>query len=158
MKKIFLLATVVLLTACSNPTQKALIEYSNNQLGGIADLETKALAAYSSVQGANYTTDSVMYFTVKDKVLPDYEKFCDGLNKIQTEIKDEKVKELNQIYIDASHAQKKAFNVLLDALYKSDANLVTEANKDLAEAREDLNKWTEKYNSLCKEYNVVHKK
>ena len=60
---------VLVLAACSgDAVQKDLINYINNELPKVSTLESEAIAAYESISGDNYSTDSAMYYTIRQTV------------------------------------------------------------------------------------------
>ena len=105
------LCLLLILGACSgDPVQKDLLNYVNTELPKVASLETEAVDAYASVSGENYSTDSAMYYTIKQTVLPKYEEFNTKLNTIQPSTPE--VKAMHQEYINAAGDQMEAFKLI----------------------------------------------
>ncbi|MDZ5471331.1 hypothetical protein SM124_06180 [Bacillus sp. 31A1R] len=155
MKKVLfgLFTCLVILTGCfGNPVQDDLLNYINEEIQPLADLETKAMDAYDSVTGANYTDDQTTYNTIKDEVVPTYRDFIDKLEAIKPET--EEVSKLHEQYIDAANMQHSAFIIILDALEKADTGLITEANDKLAEARKGIRSYQKDLEKLAEENNV----
>src|SRR5882724_4886540 len=100
---IFILA----LAACSSDdVQKDLLNYINTELPKVSALEKEAVAAYESISGNNYTTDSTMYYTIKQTVLPKYEEFSSKLTAIQPAT--EEISAMHGEYIKAAGDQMEA--------------------------------------------------
>src|SRR4030042_3033384 len=64
---------------------KDLVNYANQGILNIAELERKSLERYASVIGENYTTDQRVHEEFRDFVIPHYKRFLDGLRKIMPE-------------------------------------------------------------------------
>lgn len=154
MKKLLYLPLLLVLAKCSpDPVQQDLLNYINVEMPKLAPLESEALTAYTSISGENYQNDSIMYFTITETVVPKYEEFYTILKDIKPAT--EEVASLHKEYIQAAADQLEAFKLILDAIEKQDAQIITKANEDLAEGRALLKMWRADLDSACVKHNVV---
>ncbi|MBX2914774.1 MAG: hypothetical protein KF856_05815 [Cyclobacteriaceae bacterium] len=144
---------LVLLQCGPNPVQQDLLNYINVEMPKVATLETEAIEAYASISGENYQGDSLMYFTITETVVPKYEEFYSILKNIKPATAE--VANLHKQYIQAAADQLEAFKLILDAIEKQDATIITQANDDLAEGRALLKMWRTNLDSACVKHNVV---
>jgi hypothetical protein len=143
----------IIFCSCSKGKQKKeLINYINVELPEISLLEEKSINEYNMAAGQNYESDSKLYDVLKSKVIPDYTEFIIKLKDIKIET--EELKEIHQIYIDASNLQLEAFNFILKAIDNQDSAYITEANKKLDEARSKLTVYRNKLFEIAEKYNV----
>jgi len=133
--------------------QLDLLNYINVEMPKVATLETEAIEAYASISGENYQGDSLMYFTIVETIVPKYEEFYTILKDIKPATAE--VQSLHKEYIQAAADQLEAFKLILDAIEKQDANIITQANDDLAEGRALLKMWRADLDSACVKHNVV---
>jgi hypothetical protein len=141
------------LAACSDPVQKDLINYYNNELPKVSPMESEAMEAYSSVAGANYQNDSVMYYALKDTIIPKYSEFYDKLTAIKPATED--VQKMHGEYIEAAKDQLEAFKLIIEAIDKQDEEVVKVANGDFEKAKIALDEWKAEFEAIRKKHNVV---
>ncbi|MCU0418912.1 MAG: hypothetical protein MUC38_04575 [Cyclobacteriaceae bacterium] len=154
MKRIFWLSLPLFLAACGgDPVQKDLINYINVEMPKVADLESDAVDAYASVSGENYENDSIMYYTIANTVIPRYEAFYEILESIDPAT--EEVSNLHHEYVAAAADQLEAFKLILEAIEKQDADIITQANTDLDKAKVLLGQWREDLDAACAKHHVV---
>lgn len=154
MKKLLYLPMLVLLLQCSgDKVQQDLLNYINVEMPSVAALESEAGTAYESVSGENYQNDSIMYYTISETVVPKYQEFYDKLKNIKPAT--EEVANLHKEYVQAAADQLEAFNLILEAIEKQDAEIITRANEDLAEGRALIKMWRADLDSACSKHNVV---
>lgn len=154
MKKLLYLPLLLVLLKCSpDPVQQDLLNYINVEMPKVATVETEAITAYESVSGENYQNDSIMYFTMVETVLPKYQEFYTTLESIKPAT--EEVASLHKEYIHAAADQLEAFKLIIEAIEKQDAQIITRANEDLAEGRALLKMWRADLDSACLKHNVV---
>ena len=147
------LSFLFVLSACSSdPVQKDLLNYVYTELPKVASLETEAVNGYASVSGENYTSDSAMYYTIKQTVLPKYEEFNTKLNTIQPSTPE--VKAMHQEYINAAGDQMEAFKLICLAIEKQDPEIIKQANSDLAKGRALLEVWRNDLDEQCKKHDI----
>lgn len=156
MKKLLYVPMLVLLLQCSgDKVQQDLLNYINVEMPSVAALESEAGSAYESVSGENYQSDSLMYFTIAETVVPRYQEFYDKLKNIKPAT--EEVANLHKEYVQAAADQLEAFKLILEAIEKQDAQIITRANEDLAEGRALIKMWRADLDSACNKHNVVLK-
>jgi len=150
------LATVLLLllAGCGkDPVQEDLLNYVNEDLPAVAELETDAMNAYDSVTGSNYTDDLTTYNTIVEEVIPTYNEFIKELEAISVET--DEVSKVHEQYIDVANLQSSAFVNITDALKKGDMGLIADANDQLTEARKGMREYKSDLKKLAKEHDVT---
>ncbi|MCW5911982.1 MAG: hypothetical protein KIT62_12955 [Cyclobacteriaceae bacterium] len=155
MKKFVLLALLALFQCSQNPVQQDLLNYINVEMPKVATLESDAITAYGSVSGENYEDDSIMYVTITETVIPKYQEFYSLLESIKPAT--EEVAALHKEYVHAAADQLQAFKLIIEAIEKQDAQIITRANEDLAEGRALLKMWRADLDAACAKHNVVFK-
>jgi hypothetical protein len=154
MKKLLFLPILLVLFQCSpDPVQQDLLNYINVEMPKVATLESEAVTAYGSISGENYQNDSIMYYTIAETVVPKYEEFYTILKDIKPATAE--VASLHKEYVQAAADQLEAFKLIMDAIEKQDAQIITTANEDLAEGRALLKMWRADLDSACVKHNVV---
>ncbi|MCB5239007.1 hypothetical protein AB1L07_26460 [Niallia alba] len=150
---IFLIPFLLLFTACSaDPVKEDLVQYINEDMKTAFELEVKAVSAYDSVSGINYSDDWTMYDTIQTTVIPNYNEFIKELNRVKVET--EELREIHEIYIEGADIQYNAFVKILTALETQDIALVEEANSMLEEARKLIRQYINELEKLAKEHEV----
>jgi hypothetical protein len=156
MKNLKPLIFILALAACSSDdVQKDLLNYINTELPKVSALESEAIAAYDSISGDNYKSDSIMYYTVKQTVLPKYEEFSTKLATIHPAT--EEVTTMHGEYLKAAGDQMEAFKLICLAIEKQDANVIKQANSDLDQARNLIDLWKKDLDEKCKKHGVTFK-
>jgi hypothetical protein len=150
---LLLFAAVLFMNFSSDPIQDDLLNYINVELPKVADLESEAIDAYSSVSGDNYTSDAVMDKKIREVVLPKYKLFTSKLKAIKPKTK--QLKEVHAEYVEAAKDQLEAFNFIVDAIKKQDKEEIERANKDLRAAATLISNWKTDVLQLCKDHNVI---
>ena len=150
---LIIILSILFLQFGTDPVQKDLLNYINVELPKVAPLETEAVNAYSSVAGANYTTDEAMYKKIKEEALPKYSKFTSKLKAIKPATPE--LQSVHAEYVKAAQDQEEAFKFILDAIKKQDAKEIQTANVDLNAASTLINNWKADLLELCKKHNVV---
>ncbi len=154
MKNLKPLIFLLLIIACSgDAVQKDLLNYINNELPKVSSLETEAIAAYESISGSNYTSDSVMYYTIKQTVLPKYEEFSSKLAAIHPST--EEIIAMHGEYVKAAGDQLEAFKLICLAIEKQDAEVIKQANADLSEGRNLIEVWKKDLSEKCKKNGIT---
>jgi hypothetical protein len=157
-----LLAIVVfgcflLLAGCGGPIQSDILNYVNEELKTAHDLEEKAVSAYKSVAGANYTDDQTMHDALVNEVIPNYTEFINELENVTIET--DELKEIHEIYLKGANLQFNGFEKIVEAIEKQDSGLIEEANQLLEEGRLQIEDYNTKLDELAEENNVeVEKK
>ena len=153
MKQLKLLICLLALASCSGDSvQKDLLNYINTELPKVASLETEAVNAYDGVSGDNYQNDSIMYYTIKQTVLPKYEEFSAKLSGIHPAT--EEITQMHSEYVNAAADQLEAFKLICLAIEKQDTTVIQQANSDLDKARNLIEVWKTDLDEKCKKHGV----
>jgi len=155
---VWLLIGVCLFVVCcaSNKAGLELVNYVNQGILNIADLEKRSLESYASVTGKNYTTDQRVYDALKDQVIPVYKRFLDGLRDISP--KDGALKRLHGVYIKGAELLYNGFKMKMLGIEKNDKNLIILSNEKIEKGRVENERWRKELNALCKQRGVAEEK
>ena len=145
-----------LVCCASNKAGPELVNYVNQGILGIADLERISLEHYASVTGKNYTTDQRVYEALKDQVIPVYKRFLDGLRDISP--KDGALKKLHGIYIKGVELLYSGFKMKMLGIEKNDKNLIILSNEKIEKGRVENERWRKELMALCKQHGVAEEK
>lgn len=148
-----LLSCILFLQCAEDPVQNDLLNYINVELPKVAQLETDAINAYSSVTGSNYTDDKTTYDKITNVVLPKYTEFNKKLKTIKPATSE--VKKIHAEYVKAAGDQLEAFKYIVDAIKRNNSAEITKANKDMELGRNLIAKWKSDLLETCKKHNVV---
>ncbi|MCP3954853.1 MAG: hypothetical protein GY697_21925 [Desulfobacterales bacterium] len=146
-----LLALTVLIGAgCAvDPKKEALANYVNQDMLSIAQIEVVAFERYAAVTGKNYTTDQAVYNTLRDEVIPVYERFSYLLNQIR--IEDEAVARAHGFYLKGSKTILKGFKLKLHGIAGKDETVIILGNRKINAGIEENLKWREQVLALKEE-------
>jgi len=144
------------LCCASNKVGLELVNYVNQGILGIAELERISLEHYASVTGKNYTTDQRVYEALKDQVIPVYKRFLDGLRDISPE--DQALKKLHGIYIRGAELLYDGFKMKMLGIERKDKNLIILSNEKIEKGRVENERWRKELNDLCKQHGVAEEK
>jgi len=156
---LFLLALAICCSSYGCATDKValdLVEYTNQSLLGIAELEKRALESYASVTGKNYTTNEAITSALKTEVIPQYKRFVGMLTEVRPET--EAVSKIHQGYVGNSETLLRGFKMKLLGLQREDPTLVIQANSLIDQARVLNEKWVEELNNAYERYGVKKEK
>ncbi len=140
----------------SGPAATDIVNYVNQGLISIAELEKKSLERYASVAGKNFTSNRKLLETLKDFVIPTYKRFVTGLRSISPETQD--VRNVHAIYLKAAEATLEGFQTIMIGLENNDERIIQEGNKKLEEGRIGVEKWRAELNELYKKNGVAELK
>ncbi len=154
---VWFLGVFFLLGGCAttDPVAVDLVNYVNQGVLSIAGLERSALESYAAVTGKNYTTEQKVYVALRDKVIPEYERFYDRLRDIRPTTKE--VAELQRIYVRGADYLLNGFRAKMLGIEKKDPILIQAANQQIQKGRVENEKWREKLYALYKEHGVKEK-
>jgi hypothetical protein len=138
--------------AATSPAAIDLANYVNQGVLQIAELEQKSLERYSSVTGVNYKSDSEVYSSLKDWIIPLYTRFVHGLRKIRPET--DEVKTLHWTYIHGSTSLLDGFKMLMIAIESKDPGMIASVNEKLEKGRKENERWRRELVALSKKYNI----
>jgi hypothetical protein len=130
-----------------------LVNYVNQGLLRIAELERKSLESYASVIGENYTTDQRVYEEMKHTVIPLYKRFLDGLRDIDLE--NQEIKRVHAIYIRGAEMIYEGFKTKMLGIEKEDEDIIIQGNQKIVKGREDVDQWRLELLELYKEQGVA---
>jgi hypothetical protein len=102
------------------------------QLSKLVKAETEIINGWSSVSGANYTTDDVMYSKLQ-MLLPKVNAFVARVEAIQPN--NSKIYAAHRLYIDGWNYQYQGFTMVMAALENQDYAQMTQANSYLSKGR-----------------------
>lgn len=151
-KLLFVISFFLLIACGGDSVQKDLLNYVNEGIQPLASLESEAIDAYGSVSGENYESDSAMYYTMVETVIPKYEEFYSKLQAIKPTT--EEVSKMHQEYIEGAADQLEAFRLIREAIEKQDIDIINTANTDLDKARDLLALWRKDLEEKCKTHNI----
>lgn len=144
---------VLVLSGClGDSVQDDIMNYVNEETTAAAELESKAIAAYEGVSGANYQDDQIMYDALVNDVIPNYTEFIDELEAVKIET--DELKEIHEIYLKGADLQHQGFVKVVEALEKQDASIVEEANQLLNEGKQLIEDYQKKLDALAKDHDV----
>lgn len=155
----FLLAIAICFSSYGCATDKValdLVEYTNQGILGIAELEKLALESYASVTGKNYTSNEAVTSALKTEVIPQYRRFYEMLRDLRPET--EEVGKIHQSYVRNSETLLRGFKMKLLGLQREDPTLVIQANSLIDRARLLNEKWVEELNNAYEQHNVKKEK
>ena len=102
------------------------------QVTRLASAESQIIAAWTSVSGANYTSDAVMYRKL-NSIIPAVNSFITKLEAIKPT--DPKIARAHAIYVEGWNYQYQGFTMVMSALDNQDMAQMTQANGYLAKGR-----------------------
>jgi hypothetical protein len=140
----------------TGPAANDIVNYVNQGLISIAELEEKSLESYASVTGENATTDKKLLETLRDFVIPTYKRFVTGLKNIP--IENQEVRQVNAIYIKAAEMKLEGFQTIMLGLENNDIAIIQQGNKKLDEGSAELDRWRTELNELYKKHGVAQLK
>lgn len=132
-----------------------LINYVNQDLHNLAAIEKRSLEQYAAVIGENYTTDEMIYKTLKKEVIPLYNRFYALLKSINP--KTIEVKELHQIYVQAAGNIIEGFKIKMLGLEIKDDSIIVRGNRKIEKGRVGVDEWKEQLIELCDKNGVTQK-
>lgn len=132
-----------------------LVNYINQGILTIAELERQSLERYASVTGKNYTTDEKIRDELKDFIIPTYERFANGLRAITPE--DVDIQRVHAVYVNAADLMLNGFKNKLTGIEENNENIIIQANDKIDKAREANEEWRKKVMILYRRYGVAEK-
>ena len=156
------LSLILIFTGCktggkivAGPYAKEVVEYVNQGILSIAELEAKSLEHYASVVGENYTTDEKVYEALKDFVIPTYSRFVDNLGNITSEIED--IRKVHGIYIRAAESILEGFKTKMLGIENNDDGIIIQGNKKIEQGSLGIQKWRTELDKLFVDQGVALK-
>ena len=163
MKNILLylfLSSIIILSGCkttdklvAGPHAKEVVEYVNQGILSIEELETKSIESYASVTGDNYTTDQRVFETLKDFVVPTYKRFVEELRKVAPE--NENLRRIHAIYIRAAESTLDGFQTKMLGLENNDEGIIIQGNKKIEQGSLGIQNWRAELDKFRAEQGVA---
>ena len=151
------LGICIFMVACAtNKVRYELVDYVNQGILRIAELERKSLERYASVTGENYTSDQKVHEALKDYVIPVYKQFLDGLRDIKPQ--EEEIRRLHGIYVRGAESLYNGFKEKLIGIESNNENLIERANEKIEKGRVENERWRKELNALGKKHGAAEKK
>ena len=141
---------VIALFACQDNVQDDLLDYINNDVTEVGQLEDEVIALYEKAR--NSGNDYTMYQILKNEVIPKSQELISKAEAIEVET--EEVKEVHELFLDAINKEKQALTLMLSALENQDYTVMTQANEKLHESRRLKREYKASINKLAEEHNV----
>jgi hypothetical protein len=129
-----------------------IVNYVNQGLLRIAELERRSLQSYASVMGENYTTDQRVYEELRDFVIPHYKRFLDALRDIRPE--NEEVKKVHALYIQAAELTYDGFKTKMLGIEKNNEDIANQGHEKIEEGLEEFKKAKLELFELYKKHGV----
>ncbi len=143
-------------SCATNRVSHDLVEYVNQGILGIVELEERCLTSYASVIGKNYTTAERVYKALKNDVIPQYGRFVELLREISPET--EEVMKLHRIYVRGAEYLLSGFKAKMVGIETKQEPLITTANRQIEKGRIETEKWRRELMNMYQRYGVVEKK
>jgi hypothetical protein len=153
MAAIFLLGGCAINRGLTSSATVNLVNYINQGILMIAELEQKSLERYASVTGENYTDDQKIYNELKDFIIPTYQRFADGLKAISPE--DEEIQRIHAIYKNAADLMSRGFKNKLIGIEKNNEAIIIQANENIEKARDENERWRRELAALYEKYGIT---
>ena len=123
----------------SGPAADDLVNYVNQGLIAIAELEQESLKRYETVTGENFTSNQNLIETLKNFIVPTYKRFVRSLKNITPEKPE--VQKIHAIYIRAAESTLEGFQMIMVGCENNDEKIIQQGNKKLDEGRTGIEKW-----------------
>lgn len=163
MKKVMAILSTVLISvtvlagcAKADPVQDDLINYINNQLPALVELEKKVTTEYAASTGTNFIDDATLAARLKNVVIPASDALLTKAKAIAPAT--EEVRKVHSKYIASITEQSEAFNLLLQACQKHDEAMVKTVNEKLTHSETVSNEYLADLTALKKAHKVEDKK
>lgn len=132
-----------------------LVNYVNQGILHIGQLERTALEAYASVTGEHFTSAAAVRAALQDVVLPNYGRFLQLLREIRP--KEEEIRRLHGIYVRGAEKMYSGFRTKRLGIERGDETVIEKANREIEAGRVETEKWRETLAALYRKYGIVEK-
>jgi hypothetical protein len=151
--KFYITWLCLLISGCAvGAIETDLVNYINQEISGITEVEQAALKRYAAVSGPNYLSDEILYNALKDEVVPTYERFVRALQRIEPQT--EPVRQMHAKYINASVYRLRGFSTIMNGIHSQDLRLIQAANRMLAVSDREMNHWQQSLQTLYDTYGI----
>ncbi|RWZ58556.1 hypothetical protein EQV77_06205 [Halobacillus fulvus] len=158
MKKVIsLLMFTLILSGCTlfaSDLQKSFMDYVNEDLKPVGELEDEAITKLNSVWGENYTNDATLGTALEEEIIPTYQEVVDELKAI--ELEPEELKEIHQQFISGAESQLAGFETALEAIKVQDATMIEEANQLVMEGQAEIEEYKQNMQNLADEHDLEY--
>lgn len=137
----------------AGPAAADIVNYVNQDLLGIAELEKRALESYASVTGENYTNDQRVYEELKTFVAPTYRRFLEELRRISP--KNSELRKVHGLYIQGAESQYEGFITKMAGIERNDEGVIIQGNQKIDKGRMEIERWDIELKKLFKEHGVA---
>ncbi|MBC8431846.1 MAG: hypothetical protein H8D96_07985 [Desulfobacterales bacterium] len=150
------LGLILLMAGCTSFRKASrLVEYMNQDILAVSELELNAFKHYAAITGKNFTTNAVAVEVLKNDVIPAYGRFVYLLRKIEPQT--DEVRRLHAILIRGSEIIDNGFKVKLTGHERQDENLIRIADEEIRKGVKETFKWRTGITTLYKKYNIAQK-
>ena len=129
-----------------------LVDYVNQDILGIAELERRPLDRYALARADDHATDQRLSKVLKEDVLPEYTRFLQLLKQIEP--KTEEVRQLHYIYICGTEYIYRGFKTKVVGLERKDELIIRAANEKIEKGRGENERWRRELLALFEEYGI----
>lgn len=147
------LIIILVVISMNDPVQDDLLDYINNDLQTVAELESETVDLYDEAR-EDTANDYEMYLMLRDEVLPVAREWSEATEDIEVET--EEVREVHELYIKMVNENYSGMTLMLSALENQDYAQVTQANEKLDSARKLGRDFQAALNKLMEEHDVVY--
>lgn len=130
-----------------------LVDYVNQGLLRIEELEKRSLEEYAGVTGNNYKNDREVYETLKTKVIPTYQRFVEGLREINPN--EDEVRRVHGVYVRAAEKELEGFKNKMRGIKRNDIRTINAGNEMIENGSREIEGWREELLALCAEHGVA---
>lgn len=134
--------------------QDAILEYVNEDILTMGELEGKMLESYSSVSGTNYINDEIMYNELVSTTIPTIKQLNDEAIRVGNNLTTPELITVHKKYIDYTSELNAAFTMMQLALERQDIDMITKANDRLVVANNAVSDWKAQILTLAEQYGV----
>jgi hypothetical protein len=129
-----------------------LVNYVNQDILGISELERRPLERYALVRKDRHATDQSMFKVLKEDVIPEYRRFLHLLKQIEPETKE--VRKLHYIYIRGTECIYKGFKIKMAGLERKDEIIIWAANEEIERGRIKNENWRRELLALFEAHGI----
>ncbi|MDV2887180.1 hypothetical protein RYX45_18505 [Alkalihalophilus pseudofirmus] len=152
MRKIIISLILAMLAGCgTSTTQEALINYTNEDLIPLIEIEDEATSRFNSI-GQHFTTDYDLAQRIEEEVIPLYEDLVTGLNNVN--VQNEEIEEAHQIFLEGSMLQLEGMTKIVEAIQSNDQQMAEEAHRLLEQGEVLVTQFSNELSELYQAYNV----
>lgn len=135
-------------------TSKELMDYINNDVPKLLQIEMKMLNSYNSVAGANYTDDYSMYNALKNTTLPTANRLVSEANSIYGKLSAKEIKEVHLLYMDLCNTYCEAFEFVVEGIEQQNTTIIYKANRTIEQATKLLIDYQDALRRLADKYGL----